>query len=173
MHALPNRRPLIAAGTTLGIGLGGFADGIVFHQLLQIHNMLSAKFPTTGVELERLVVNLEINMFWDGLFHTFTWIMTAAGVGLLWGAVRRPDAILSNRMLLGSILLGWGVFNLVEGIIDHHVLHVHHVVETANHLVWDLAFLGSGLLLILIGCVLIGRASSDLPQPRRDSPPPS
>ena len=37
-----NRRPLIAAATLLGIGMGGFVDGILFHQILQFHNMLSA-----------------------------------------------------------------------------------------------------------------------------------
>ena len=51
MNDRTNRRPLIAAGTLLGIGMGGFVDGIVFHQLLQIHNMLSAKYPTTGWKL--------------------------------------------------------------------------------------------------------------------------
>jgi hypothetical protein len=61
------RRPLIAAGTALGIGMGGFVDGIVLHQLLQVHNMLSAKYPTRGILPEQLVVNLQINMFWDGL----------------------------------------------------------------------------------------------------------
>lgn len=171
MNDQPNRRPLIAAGTTIGIGMGGFVDGILFHQLLQIHNMLSAKFPTTGVDLERLVVNLEINMFWDGLFHTFTWLMTAAGVALLWNAVRRDDAVLSGRMLFGAILLGWGLFNLVEGIIDHHILHVHHVTETPNHLVWDLAFLASGVLLMLIGWGLIRSVPAELPgHQRRPSP---
>ena len=34
------------AGILLGLGLGGFLDGIVLHQLLQVHNMLSAKYPT-------------------------------------------------------------------------------------------------------------------------------
>ena len=60
-----NRRPLIAAGTLLGIGMGGFVDGILFHQILQVHNMLSAKYPPTTL------VNAEINMVWDGLFHAF------------------------------------------------------------------------------------------------------
>lgn len=169
MNDQPNRRPLIAAGTAIGIGLGGFVDGIVFHQLLQLHNMLSAKFPTTGVELERLVVNLEINMFWDGLFHVFTWLMTAAGIAMLWNAVRRPNAILSGRMLFGSILLGAGLFNLVEGIIDHHILHVHHVTETENHLIWDLAFLGSGVLLMLIGWGIIRSASNEVPHRQRQA----
>ena len=39
------RRPLVTAGILLGIGLGGFVDGIVFHQILQWHNMLSARIP--------------------------------------------------------------------------------------------------------------------------------
>ena len=65
-----NRRPLIAAATMLGIGLGGFVDGIVFHQLLQVHNMLSGAdyYPKTSLAPEVVVVNMEINMFWDGLF---------------------------------------------------------------------------------------------------------
>jgi uncharacterized membrane protein len=148
----------------LGIGMGGFVDGIVFHQLLQVHNMLSAQYPTTGVEAERLVVNLEINMFWDGLFHAFAWVMTALGLALLWKALQRPDVPLSTRTFVGSLALGWGLFNLVEGILDHHLLHIHHVTETHNHLIWDLAFLASGLLLIGIGWTMIQAG-------RRDSAP--
>ena len=155
------RRPLITAGTLLGIGMGGFVDGIVFHQLLQVHNMLSAQYPTTGVEAEKLVVNLEINIFWDGLFHAFTWVMTALGLALLWKAVQSPDVPLSTRTFVGSLALGWGLFNLVEGVINHHLLHIHHVTETPNHLIWDLAFLASGLLLIGIGGTMIHAGRRD------------
>ncbi len=155
------RRPLIAAGILLGIGMGGFVDGIVFHQLLQVHNMLSATYPTTGVELERLVVNLQINMFWDGLFHALTWVMTALGLALLWKAASRRDVPLSTKTLVGSMALGWGLFNFVEGILNHHLLHIHHVTETDNHLIWDLAFLASGLLLMGIGGSLISRGRKD------------
>ena len=104
--------------------MGGFVDGIVFHQLLQFDNMLSAKLRTKGLPPERLVVNLEINMFWDGLFHVFTWITTAIGIGLLWHAVRKPGVLLSTRTRLGSLALGWGLFNLLEDLIDHHILHI-------------------------------------------------
>jgi len=149
MADLTPRRPLIAAGLLLGIGMGGFVDGILFHQLLQVHSMLSAQVPRDTV------AGLEINMFWDGLFHVLTWIMTALGLALLWHAVRRGDVPLSTRTLLGALALGWGLFNFVEGIIDHHILHIHHVTETADHLVWDLAFLASGLVLIGIGATLI------------------
>jgi len=166
----PDSRPLISAGTLLGIGLGGFVDGIVFHQLLQVHNMLSAKFPVSGdMDPRSLAVNLEINMFWDGLFHVFCWFMTAIGLGLLWKAVRRPGVMLSTPAFVGSLSLGWGIFNLVEGIIDHHLLHIHHVTETANHLVWDLAFLASGVVLVLIGGWLILSSGRESELPRHTS----
>lgn len=155
MNSQRTDRQLISAGTMLGIGMGGFVDGIVFHQLLQAHNMLSGKFPVRGVDPQTLAVNLEINMFWDGLFHAFTWIMTAAGIAMLWHAVRLPNMPLSGKTFAGSLALGWGAFNLVEGVINHHILHIHHVVETGDHLIWDIVFLLSGLLLIALGVALI------------------
>jgi uncharacterized membrane protein len=54
--------------------------------------------------------------------------------------------------------LGWGVFNLVEGVIDHHVLHVHHVYERAGESIYDYAFLASGALLMFLGWALIRAA---------------
>src|SRR5438270_6718531 len=100
--------PLIRAGTVLGIGMGGFVDGILFHQILQLHNMLS------NVVGRDTLVNEQINMFWDGLFHAFTWCMTAFGIYLLWKVSRRAGAP-SGRRVIGSLLLGWGLFNVVEG----------------------------------------------------------
>lgn len=144
-----NRRPLIAAATLVGIGLGGFVDGIVFHQILQTHQMLTGKLPPTSVR------NIEINMFWDGLFHAFTWASTMTGMALLWQAGKRPDVPWSTRTFVGGQAFGWGLFNLVEGIIDHHILHIHHVVEGENHLAWDLAFLASGVVLTAVGLALI------------------
>ncbi len=98
MSSEPTRRPLIAAGTALGIGMGGFLDGIVLHQLLQVHNMFSAKYPTRDVPPAELVVNLEINMFWDGLFHASMWVMTAVGLALLWHVARQRHVPLSRRL---------------------------------------------------------------------------
>ena len=150
-----NRRPLIAAGTLLGIGMGGFVDGILFHQILQVHNMLSAKYPPTTL------VNVEINMVWDGLFHALTWTMTALGLALLWRAGQRTDVPWSTRTFLGSMVLGWGLFNLVEGIIDHHLLNIHHVVERLGVSIWDFAFLGSGVVFIVGGWMLIRSGRDD------------
>lgn len=134
-----NKKPLVIAGVVMGIGLGGFLDGILFHQLLQIHNMLSAKYPPNTVR------NLEINMFWDGLFHTLTYIMTIVGLGLLWRASKRTDVPWSGKIFIGALFTGWGLFNFCEGVINHHVLHVHHVVEKHGESLFDYGFLASGV----------------------------
>jgi uncharacterized membrane protein len=145
------RRPLITAGLAIGIGMGGFVDGILFHQILQLHNMMTARYPKDSL------ANYSINMVWDGLFHAATWVFTAVGIVLLFRAGRRPEVIWSGRVLLGAALAGWGLFNLVEGTIDHHILHLHHVYEPAGESVWDVAFLASGVLQIAMGWWLAAR----------------
>ena len=150
-----NYKPLVTSGVFMGIGLGGFFDGILFHQLLQIHNMLSAKFPKTSI------ANMEINMFWDGLFHTLTYTMTLVGLGLLWKAGKRSDVPWSGKTFMGAMLLGWGLFNFVEGIIDHHILQIHHVVETHGLSAFDYAFDASGVILIIAGWMAMRSARQD------------
>ena len=148
-------RPLTTAGIAIGIGMGGFIDGIVFHQILQIHNMLSGRIPTDTL------VGAKINMVWDGLFHVVVWSATAIGIVLLWKAIKRPDVVLSGRALFGSTLLGFGLFNAVEGLVDHHILNLHHVYERAGQSIWDYVFLASGVALMLTGWSMIhgvGRA---------------
>jgi uncharacterized membrane protein len=150
------RTPLIAAGVLLGAGLGGFIDGIVLHQLLQWHNMLSAKLPPDTL------VGAKVNMYWDGIFHAAVWVLTAVGLRLLWAATSRPEVPRSGRTLWGGLLLGWGLFNVVEGLIDHHLLGLHHVREyAADKMAWDLAFLGLGALLLLSGWALVRAGHHD------------
>jgi uncharacterized membrane protein len=137
------------AGILLGLGLGGFFDGIALHQILQWHHMLSSVSffdPAT-------IPGLRANTTADGLFHAVTYVFTVAGVALLWRAfaIGRGG---TARQLVGLILAGWGIFNLVEGVVDHHFLGVHHVNETApreHWLWWDLGFLVWGAAMILIG----------------------
>lgn len=147
-----NLRPLITAGFVLGVGMGGFIDGILFHQILQIHSMLSnVIFPDT-------IVKTDINMFWDGLFNACTWTTTLIGIFLLWKAIKNETTPKLTTALVGSSVMGFGTFNLIEGIIDHHILQLHHVVQRAVYpvqLYWDLAFLASGIILIFFGRYLI------------------
>ncbi|ARV58159.1 hypothetical protein BZZ01_05490 [Nostocales cyanobacterium HT-58-2] len=141
--------PLMIAGIFLGLGLGGFFDGIVLHQILQWHHMLSSIRPPTTIS------NIDMNMVWDGLFHAFDWVMTVIGVVLLWQAGRRDDVAWSSNIYFGSILIGAGLFNLVEGVIDHHILGIHHVKPGPNQLAWDLGFLAVGALLVAIGWISV------------------
>ncbi len=151
MNGTQRRGPLLSAGLLLGAGLGGFVDGIVFHQILQWHNMLSGRLPPNNL------VDAKINMFWDGLFHAAVWLMTVAGLAVLFKAGHRPDVMWSGRVFSGALLLGWGSFNVIEGLIDHQWLGIHHVMEYAvDTLPADLAFLGFGVALILLGWRLIG-----------------
>ena len=145
-------RSLSLPGILLGIGLGGFVDGIVLHQILQWHHMLTSEgsYPATTV------AGLETNTLWDGLFHAATWIATAAGVWLLWARAREGGGW-SGRHLLGLVLAGFGSFNLVEGTVNHHVLGIHHVRGGDDQAIYDLAFLASGALLLIGGLVLARR----------------
>ena len=141
--------PLITAGIVLGIGLGGFFDGIVLHQILQWHHMLSNVRPLTTIS------NIDLNMVWDGLFHAFDWVMTVIGIVLLWRAGGRDDVRWSSKTFFASLLIGFGLFNLVEGLIDHQILGIHHVKPGPNQLAWDLGFLALGALLVAIGWIMI------------------
>lgn len=146
----PRTGPLIAAATLIGIGMGGFVDGIVLHQILQWHQMLSARLPPDTL------LNKETNMFWDGIFHAFTWLTTALGIYLLWRLAYERKAVLSNRVFGGSLLFGFGLFNVVEGIIDHHILVLHNVREiSSNQSAWNYGFLGISLVMLLVGWGLV------------------
>ena len=142
-------RPLVTAGVVIGIGMGGFVDGILFHQILQLHNMLSNRV------LRDSLVNEQINMVWDGFFHAFTWTAVAVGIALFWRATTRPGVLLSGKAFFGAILCGWGLFNLVEGTIDHEILQIHHVYQNGNHLLWDMVFLAAGAVLMVVGWSMI------------------
>jgi uncharacterized membrane protein len=131
----------------LGLGLGGFIDGIVLHQIAQWHNMGSAILPPTTMDA------MSQNMRWDGWFHVATLVLTVLGVVLMWREGRMGTAPSSLRVLTGQMILGWGIFNLVEGVIDHHLLELHHVRDMPAHVpAYDWTFLAvGGVLFVIIG----------------------
>jgi uncharacterized membrane protein len=139
-----------APGILLGVGLGGFVDGIVLHQILQWHHMLTSE----GSYPKDTVAGLETNTLWDGLFHAATWVAVAIGIAILWNRTTDWRWAISGRAFVGWMLVGWGLFNLVEGIVDHHILTIHHVREGSNETGWDLAFLAFGALLVAGGWLL-------------------
>lgn len=143
----------VSAGILFGLGLGGFFDGIVLHQILQWHHMVTdAGYPATSVR------NLEINTLLDGFFHATTYVFVVLGLVVLWRSSRRTHIRWSSRLLIGSLLMGFGLFNLVEGVVDHHLLGLHHVNETvprSEWLYWDLGFLAWGAAMLVGGWFLL------------------
>lgn len=140
-----NRKPLIVAGIVLGLGQAGFFDGIVIHQLLQWHHMF------TNIETDRTVAGLELNTLGDGLFHLFDYVLTLTGIGLLWRANQREDVSQSTSVFVGSLLMGAGLFDFFEGLIDHQLLGIHHVKPGPHEFAWDMGFLALGLGLFVSG----------------------
>ena len=142
------------AGIVIGLGTGGFIDGIALHQIAQWHNMGSAKLPPTTMEAMRQ------NMEWDGWFHAATLILTVAGIFMLLHDARSGRTLPTPRMFVGQLLVGWAVFNIIEGLIDHHLLQLHHVRDVPIHVpLYDWLFLGIGGIALLVVGLLLSRGN--------------
>ncbi|QEK51318.1 DUF2243 domain-containing protein [Pedobacter aquae] len=149
-QALLSQSPLVAAACVLGIGLGGFIDGIVFHQILQWHEMVSAKI----IPLD--FTSKSINMFWDGIFHAFTLLITFFGILLLYKLLQQNQVLKHRNLFIGGLLMGWGLFNLIEGLFNHHVFKFHTVKDfDLNPQIWNISFLAFSILIIVLGYFLI------------------
>jgi uncharacterized membrane protein len=136
----------------MGIGLGGFVDGILLHQVLQWHHILSDE----GCCPTGTVAGLEDNTLADGFFHLATWVAVMAGTVAATRAWQRGELAPPWRAHFGGLILGWGAFNLVEGLIDHQILGIHHVRDDLGApLAWDLGFLAVGAAQVLIGWMLV------------------
>ena len=143
--------PSKVSGLLYGLGLGGFVDGIVLHQILQWHHMVSdvSRYPMNTI------AGLEVNTLADGFFHLATWILVLAASIAAITAWRQGRLAPNWSFHFGLVLTGWGIFNVVEGLIDHQILDVHHVRDDlGGPLSWDIGFLIFGVLLIVGGWTL-------------------
>lgn len=164
--------PLTRAGLVIGLGIGGFFDGIVLHQILQWHHLVcfTPDCQPTSVEM------LKRQNTQDGYFHLAVWILTIIGTVLLFRAARQPDTPWTGpdtpwtgKAFGGSVLAGWGVFNFVEGLIDHQILGIHHVLPGPHQFAADMAFLASGVLLALGGWMLASAGGAEPPDRRAEA----
>lgn len=141
-------RSSLVPSVVLGAGLGGFFDGIVLHQLLQWHHLVSNR------ESPSTLAGLEANTRWDGIFHAAMWSMVAIGVALVVKQRREPTSY-DTRLLLAGVLLGWGGFNVSDSILNHWLLQLHHIREgVPGELAYDVGFFTVGLGLLGMGWLL-------------------
>lgn len=130
----------------LGFGMGGVFDVMFLHLILQWHHMISHRAPPVSLTA------LALNNLWDGIGLGISWLITLIGILLLVHAgtrVRFPNML----RFVGLFILGWGVFNLVDGVLDHYVLALHNVRDDVIHKApWNVAFLiVAGILQPLAG----------------------
>jgi uncharacterized membrane protein len=107
------------------------------------------------------------NMVWDGLFHAATLILTLIGVLMLWSDGVAGVSPRHISVLIGQMIWGWGLFNLVEGVIDHHLLNIHHVRDMPLHVpTYDWVFLAVGCVGFSLIGLRLARGTRELPPPR-------
>src|SRR3954449_1019771 len=114
----------------LGVALGGLFDGILLHQVLQWHHLLSL--------LEsQSVQDIRVQIMADGLFHVLMYVVACVGLLLLWRS-SRLHAQARASALLGITLLGFGIWQFVDVILFHWVFRIHRIrIDVDNPLVWD------------------------------------
>jgi len=151
-------RSLLGAAILLGVGMAAFFDGIVLHQILNWHHMICQERSCHPLS----IADLQAKNKADGWFHLAAYLITIAGVGQLFrsGGVRAAGDG-TGRLFAGGLLAGVGGFNVVEGIIDHHILGIHHVRFGPGQTVYDLGFLVVSALLLGIGVTLIQNKRPD------------
>ncbi len=138
------RSPWTRWAVVLGFALGGFFDGILLHQILQWHHLLS---------LVPGVADLRAQVLWDGYFHALMYVIALVGLWGLWTARGQAGAA---RELVGALLIGFGSWHIVDSLLSHWLLGIHRIrVDSPNPLAWDLVwFSGFGAAPALIGWLL-------------------
>lgn len=145
-----HQKAVLWTGIILGIGAMGALDTIVFHQLLQWHNFY---YDTT--EYWRI--------FSDGLLHAFTATMLFLGAIRLWTIRDQAAQVLRSTPLWAGILLGAGGFQLFDGIINHKILRLHQINESAsNHLPYDIGWNLFALAVLAAGWLLWQRRDREV-----------
>lgn len=140
------RVALRAPGVMLGVALGGFFDGILLHQILQWHHLLSdADWARGG--------GLAFQLLADGLFHGLMYVLALGALVWLWVRRRAFGGAGSGASLLGWLLIGFGAWHVADALLSHWLLGIHRVrSDVSNPLIWDLAWLAVfGAVPMLLG----------------------
>ena len=128
------------AGIFFGLGAIAFIDETVFHQLLHWHHFYDKS-------------TLALGLISDGLFHAFSWFATVASLFIV--AHLRKLRAWDKRRWLGASVLGAGVFQLYDGIIQHKIFRLHQIRYDVEIFYYDLVWNVLAIFMILIGWGLL------------------
>src|ERR1700712_1083961 len=130
----------IVAGALMGVGVAAFVDETVFHQLLHWHHFYDKSTPDVGLVS-------------DGIFHAGVWLAMVVGL-FLFADLQRRKGTVPKRVWAGG-LIGWGGFQLYDGLFQHKVLGLHQIRYNVDLTPYDLMWNISGGIGLVIGIMLL------------------
>jgi uncharacterized membrane protein len=139
----PRPARIALSGALVGLGVAGFVDETVFHQVLHWHHFYDKSTPAAGLVS-------------DGLFHAFSWFATVAGLFLL-VAARRLGPVPPGRWW-GGLLAGAGAFQLYDGTVQHKLLGLHQIRYGVDLRPYDWTWNVLAVVLLAAGVALLARA---------------
>ena len=140
----------IAGAFILGFALSAFFDGILLHQVLQWHHLLSL------VQGEAFR-DMRVQILADGIFHLASYFLAAAGTLLLWRSRRTASP---DRIILAWAIFGFAAWQFVDVIVVHWAIGLHRVrVDVPDPLPWDIGWLVAFGILPLIAGILLRNAA--------------
>jgi len=128
------------SGVLFGLGLVAFIDEVVFHQLLHWHHFYDKSTTSMG-------------LITDGIFHAFSWFATVVSLFML--ADLRKRKIWDGKQWAGATILGAGVFQLYDGIIQHKVMGLHQIRYNVEVIYYDVVWNIIAGFMIIIGLILL------------------
>ncbi len=159
--ASPARSRLRWAGLALGFAFSGFFDGILLHQILQWHHLLS------GVATGRFA-DLRVQVMADGIFHLLMYVVGAVGLTL---AIRARHSLAEPggaRRLLVDFLVGFGSWHVIDAVFSHWLVGLHRIrMDVAEPIWWDIGWLVAfGLVPLAVAAILRRRGGDGSPGAR-------
>ncbi|GAA2190412.1 DUF2243 domain-containing protein [Leucobacter alluvii] len=126
------------AGFLLGVAMMAAIDEIVFHQILAWHHFYNNASP-------------DIAILSDGLLHAAELFGFVFGFFLMLDARRRRTFWAAAAW--AGFLVGLGLFQLWDGIVDHKILRLHQIRYGVELLPYDVAWNVAGALLLVSGLI--------------------
>jgi len=134
------------SGILFGLGTVAFIDEVVFHQLLHWHHFYDLSTPSIGLVS-------------DGLFHAFSWFATVFALFLV-ADLRKRNAWDKKRWF-GAELVGAGLFNLYDGIIQHKMMRIHQIRYDVEIIYYDVVWNVIAALILVIGLYILKKNPSN------------